>query len=155
MSGMADSLISAEINDSQLAAMNLRLERFSRSLSDMTPANREASIALYGWTIRNFDAQGGRQGGWTPLQPRTVKEKARIGKEKMLVRTGALRAAFTQFYSKDNAGVGNELEYSKFHHEGAAHLPQRELLPRRDVVLDIGLKVYGQYIARQVARANS
>lgn len=146
---------SVELNEAQLRAMDRRLERFARAMRDPTPANREASIALYGWTIRNFNAEGRMQGGWTPLHPRTVREKKRIGKEKMLVRTGALRANFTQFYSRDNAGVGNQLSYAKFHHEGTDRLPRRELLPRRDKVLEIGLKVYGQYVARETRKANA
>lgn len=147
--------VSVDLNETQLRAMNRRLERFARAMADPTPANREASIALYGWTIRNFDREGGLQGGWTPLHPKTVRQKQRIGKQKMLVRRGALRANFAQFYSKDNAGVGNALSYSKFHHEGTVRLPRRELLPRRGVVLDIGLKVYGRYVRDKVREANS
>lgn len=152
---MVAPLVSVQLNEQQIARLNRRLERFARSLTDLTPANREASIALYGFTLRNFDRQGGLQGGWAPLAPRTVKEKARIGKETPLVRTGALRANFTSFYSRDNAGVGNQLSYSRFHHEGTARLPKRELLPQREKVLDIGLRVYGQYVARQTREANA
>lgn len=146
----------AELNEQQLAAMNRRLERYANDMEDPTQANREASIALYGWTIRNFDADGARQGGWAPLHPKTIKEKARIGKEKMLVRSGQLRANFTQFYSADNAGVGNAIAYSAAHHFGVPerNLPKRELLPRREVVLDIGLRVYGAYVARKAREAN-
>lgn len=151
---MAAPLVSVRLNEQKLARLNLRLEKFARAISDLTPANREASIALYGFTIRNFDSQGGLQGGWSPLAERTVREKTRIGKEVPLVRTGALRSGFTSFYSRDNAGVGNELEYSKFHHFGTQRLPQRELLPNRENVLKIGIKVYGQYIEREARAAN-
>jgi phage gpG-like protein len=110
---------------------------------------------LYGWTIRNFDRQGALQGGWSPLRPSTIRQKARIGKEVPLVRSGQMRANFTQFYSDENAGVGNAISYSKVHHEGTSKMARRELLPRRNVVLQIGLKVYGAYVDRQVARANA
>lgn len=152
---MAEALISARVNESQIAAMTRRLERFADALDDMTPANREASIAMYGFTIRNFDGQGALQGGWAPLAPSTIRQKARIGKQVPLVRSGALRAGFTSFYSRDNAGVGNELSYSRYHHEGTGRLPQRELLPRREAVLDIGLRVYGAYVDRKTREANS
>lgn len=143
-------------DEHQLREMNRRLERFASHMADATPANREASIALYGWTIRNFDNEGRLHGGWAPLAPSTVKQKQRIGKEKMLVRSGSLRANFTQFYSKDNAGVGNQIKHAAYHHYGvpSRNLPRRELLPRRDKVLEIGLKVYGAYVARQVREAN-
>lgn len=148
-------VMSIEVNEDQLRTMNRRLESFAQSIAKPIEANRQASIALYGWTVRNFDKQGGLQGGWAPLRPRTIKQKAKIGKEVPLVRTGHMRSGFTQFYSDDNAGVGNEVEYSKFHHGGTANIPRRELLPRRDVVLQIGLKVYGAYVARQVAKVNA
>jgi len=151
---MADDLISAQINDRQVAALNRRLDRFADAMKDPTPANREASIAMYGFLIRNFDRAGGLQGGWTPLSPKTVKEKARIGKERMLVRSGALRSSFLPFHSRENAGVGSELEYSKYHQEGTVHIPQREMLPRREKVLEIGLKVYGNYVARESRKAS-
>lgn len=147
--------VAVEVNERQLAATNRKLERFARAMQDPTPANRQASIALYGWTLRNFNAKGAMQGGWVPLHPRTVKQKARIGKEQMLVRSGALRSNFTQFYSADNAGVGNELSYSKYHHFGTSRLPQRKLLPDRRHVLEIGLKVYGLYVKRQSQVANT
>lgn len=151
---MAEPFATVKLNEAQLAAANRRLEQFANAMADVTPANREASIALYGFTLRNFDRQGALQGGWKPLAPSTVRQKQRIGKEVPLVRTGHLRAGFTSFYSRDNAGVGNEVSYSRFHHEGTGRMPQRELLPTRENVLQIGLKVYGQYVAREARKAN-
>jgi phage gpG-like protein len=151
---MAEPPVSVRLNDAQLAAMNRRLEGFARAMDDLTPANREASIALYGFTIRNFDRQGALQGGWAPLADSTVRQKQRIGKEVPLVRSGAMRGGFTSFYSRDNAGVGNELSYSRFHHEGSGRMPKRELLPNRENTLRIGLAVYGQYVAREARKAN-
>jgi phage gpG-like protein len=142
------------INEAQRRAVELRLERFARAIERPVEANREASIALYGFTIRNFDRQGGLQGGWPPLAASTIRQKERIGKQQPLVRSGHMRAGFTSFYSADNAGVGNEVSYSRFHHEGNARLPQRQLLPRRDTVLQIGISVYGKYVERKVREAN-
>lgn len=150
-----NAVVSIEMDEEQLRSLNHRLERFADSIERPIEANRQASIALYGWTLRNFNQRGTLQGGWAPLAPRTIVQKARIRKEVPLVRSGAMRSGFTQFYSNDNAGVGNEVRYSRFHHEGTEHIPRRELLPRRDVVLRIGIRVYEAYIARQVARANA
>lgn len=149
---MADPII--KVNEAQLAAVNRRLERLAAAIQRPTEANREASIALYGFTLRNFDRQGQMQGGWKPLAPSTIRQKQRIGKEQPLVRSGHMRAGFTSFYSSENAGVGNEVEYSRYHHEGTDRLPQRELLPNRENTLKIGLKVYGQYVEREARKAN-
>jgi phage gpG-like protein len=151
---MAAPFVSAEINRSDIQLLNQRLEKLASAMSNLTPANREASIALYGLTIRNFDNQGGPGAKWAPLAASTIRQKARIGKEKMLVRTGNMRAGFHSFYSRENAGVGNAVTYSLFHHEGTTRTPKRELLPRQDAVIELGIKVYGAYVARQVREAN-
>lgn len=143
-----------QLNEAQLRAANRRLEHFAREIAAPIEAHREASIAMFGFTMRNFDRQGALQGGWRPLAPSTIRQKERIGKEVPLVRTGHMRAGFNSFYSRDNAGVGNEVTYSRFHHEGTAKLPQRELLPRREAVLQIGLKVYGNFVQRKAREAN-
>ena len=151
---MAEPFVSAKVNEAQLAAANWRLDQFARAMDEPTQANREASIALYGFMLRNFDRQGALQGGWRPLAESTIRQKQRIGKEVPLVRTGHMRAGFTSFYSRDNAGVGNAVRYSLFQHEGTGRIPPRELLPNRENVLQIGLKVYGQYVSREARKAN-
>lgn len=125
-------------------------------MEDTTQPNRQASIAMYGWLIRNYDREGATIGGWAPLSPRTIAEKKKLGKEKMLVRSGAMRQSFVPFHTKDNAGVGSELSYSKAHEDGnpSRNLPARPMLPPREVVLDIGIRVYGQYVAREARKAN-
>lgn len=147
-------MIEASVNQKQIEAMERKLERFARAIARPREANREASIALYGFVARNFQREGALVGGWAPLAPATAREKAKIGKERMLVRSGALKGSFVPFYSDVQAGVGSELEYSLYHHEGTDTIPARQLLPDRRQVLNIGLKVYGQYVARKVAEAN-
>lgn len=147
-------MVEAGINQQQLAAMERKLERFARAIARPTEANREASVALYGFVARNFQREGSLVGGWAPLAPATVRQKARIGKERMLVRSGALKGSFVPFHSDVQAGVGSELEYSKYQHDGTATIPPRQLLPNREQTLDIGLRVYGQFVERKVAEAN-
>lgn len=146
--------ISAGVNQRNVRAFEKRLERFLGEMANPTTANRQASVQLYGWCIRNFDTEGGLVGGWVGLAPATIHQKERLGKEKMLVRTGTLRSGFEGFYSRENAGVRNDTEYAVFHHEGTRNMPRRELLPRRSVVLQICLEVYGNYVARAAKRAN-
>lgn len=150
-------MISATLSGRNVEDVIRRLDQFQAAMTDTSVANRQASIALYGWLIRNYDKEGASIGGWAPLSPRTIAEKKKIGKEKMLVRTGALRQSFLPFYTKDNAGVGSELSYSQRHEEGDPdkNLPARPMLPPRDVTLDIGIRVYGNYVRQQVRKANA
>jgi len=150
-------VIDATISGKSIQEVNRRLDRFQAAMEDTTQPNRQASIAMYGWLIRNYDREGALIGGWAPLHPKTVAEKKELGKERMLVRSGALRQSYVPFYTKENAGVGSELIYSKPHQEGnpARNLPARPMLPSREVVLDIGIRVYGDYVRRQVKVANA
>lgn len=149
-------MISAELNQQDLQRFNRKLDRLASKLHNPTQANRAASIALYGAVIRNFDNQNRAYGGWVPLSPRTVKEKLRIGKEVPLVRSGHLRQGFVPFYSADNAGVRNAVEYASVHHEGypPKNIPRRPLFPPRQAVLEVGMKVYGLYVEQQVKEAS-
>ncbi len=149
-------MTSISITAKGIEQVQRKLDRFQSAMANPTPANREASIAMYGWLIRNYDKEGADIGGWAPLKPRTIAEKKKLGKEKMLVRTGQLRASFTSFFSKENAGVGSKIIYAKPHQEGdpSKNLPARPMLPPRHVVEDIGVKVYGLYVARQAAKVN-
>lgn len=146
--------ISAQVNQRNVRAFEKRLERFLGEMANPTTANRQASIQLYGWCIRNFDSEGAFVGKWAELADSTIREKRRLGKEKMLVRTGELRAGFDAFYTRENAGVGNDVPHAIFHEEGTNTTPRRQLLPSRSTVLEIGLQVYGNYVARAAKRAN-
>jgi phage gpG-like protein len=148
-------MIETRVTAKSQEAFERKLRKFEGRLRDRTPANRQVSVQMYAWTIRNFDREGALLGGWSPLAPKTVREKSRIGKQKMLVRTGALRNSLVPFYSNDNAGIGSELEYSEYHQKGTDDLPKREMLPTREVVQEIGLKVYNAYVARATREANS
>jgi phage gpG-like protein len=141
--------------DADVARLNQKLNRFAKQIKDATPANREASIAMYGVTIRNFDRQGALFGAWTPLAESTIRQKQRIGKEQMLVRSGRLRNAFVPSYTADNAAVRNEVEYAEHHQYGTNRIPARNMLPDRKTVLDIGVKIYSRYVERQVRAANA
>jgi phage gpG-like protein len=133
-----------------LAEKEAQFRRVANAVEHREPANRRASVALYGWIIRNYDAEGGLIGGWAPLAPATVKEKARIGKERILVRSGRLRNSLRSFFDNDQAGVGSDVPYSDVHEEGSGRVPQRKILTPRDTALDIGIKVYDHYIATAI-----
>ena len=148
-------MIEAKLTDAKLARTRRNLERLAGELTNPVQANKAAATAIYGWTMRNYDAEGVHQKPrWPALAERTVKRKARKGKEKMLVMSGHMRASILPFWSKDNAGVGSEVEYAAHHEEGRKHLPQRKILPTERVVAETGLKVYGYYVSEAVKRAN-
>lgn len=142
-----------------MVAGNRNLERLERKLmrlragvSDPTQANRQVSIALQAFVIRNFQLEGRLvAGGWAPLAPATIKEKRRIGKEKKLVRTGDLKNSFTPFFDKTTAGVGSDLSYAASHQFGLPerNLPARSMIPSPKQTAEISIKIYEQFIVKQ------
>ncbi len=129
-----------------------RLDKFRSTLKDHRTPNRMVAAQLYSWTIRNFQQEGALVGGWTPVTEATRKRKEREGKEKLLVRTGALRASFVPFADNENAGIGSELEYSWFHQYSSPsrNLPARPMLPTREYVDETGVRVYDFYVKQLI-----
>jgi phage gpG-like protein len=128
------------------------LQRFGRLVSesrDRSVPNRQLGIQLYGWTQRNFQQSGGLQTPtWAPLAASTAARKAKQGySSKPLERTGHLRQSFRQFSDNDQAGVGSEVPYSRYHEEGTAKMPQRATLPPPQVALGYALQVYDRWVA--------
>lgn len=154
-------MIEVELDETALRRARYNLEYFATKLRNLTLVNKTVATQLYGWTIRNFDAEGANQTpAWVPLAERTVREKARIGKERMLVRSGHLRASLLPFWSEHNAGIGSELAYSIFHEEGTErhgvpHVPARKMLPTQQLVVETGLRIYGHFVTQAVREANT
>lgn len=113
-----------------------------------TPYTR-ASIFLDQWVQQNFKSEGGKVGGWKPFAKSTLEHIAETdpGRQpaKLLQRTGRLRSTFMPFASDDDAGIGSNLFYSKPHNEGLGRLPQRRLLPTRDLVMGDIRRIFKNY----------
>jgi phage gpG-like protein len=81
-----------------------------------------------------FDSEGARgSGGWAPLAPATVAEKARRGLDpRILHATGRLRASLTarggdaiRESHPDEMRFGTDVPYAAFHQRGTARMPRR------------------------------
>lgn len=135
-----------------------QLKRASEIVGGTEGANRRISVALYGWTLRNFNSQGrGVSGGqpWAPLAPSTIRRKKRMGKSQPLVISGNLRQSFNPFYDERYAGVGAQAsafagargDYALYLHEGTVNMPARNLLPTENVATMVARSVYGSIVA--------
>lgn len=145
-------MASSGIDLRSLEELQRRLARLAMRIENIGVANKAVSAALYGFVIRNIDSEGGlTPRGWPALQPSTIREKRRIGKEKKLVRTGRLRGSFVPFSSPETAGVRSDLDYASFHDDGAPpNLPQRKITPTPEQAGAIAVEVYQRYIDRQL-----
>jgi len=146
----------------------LRLQMMFSELAlkfrDRTIPNRQVSVQLYEWVMRNFKVEGGltEQKHWTPLKESTKKAKARKGYRMILQNTGALRQSFMPFSSNDYAGVGAQQKFTshgrpydlaRIHEKGNKTIPARPMLPTKQQALTMAIKVYDWHIKRIIAGA--
>jgi len=127
-----------------------------KKLADFKPAYKKASIYLDGWVQKNFLDEGAGLGAdrWPDfsmggrINQKGIGSPIEIGlsgrvidafldtSAKLLQLSGRLRMSFLPFATKDDAGVGSHLFYSKFHDEGVGFLPKRRMLPKEAEVHD-------------------
>ena len=151
------------------------LKRLARSIDDMRPVNKKASIVLDRWVLRNFQTEGGSVGGWKDLKAGGRYKKSVTGRKtfagvtinkgitkttfstnyKILQDTGALRRSFSPFYSRFNAGIGSNLPYSKKHEFGdkAKKLPRRRMLPTHKDVDDDMILLYSNHVFQSIKKS--
>jgi phage gpG-like protein len=135
-----------------LKTLNEALRRRAGEIGRPEEANRQVSVFLDSWVQRNFRSEGGSVGGWTPFARggRWIKGQGLDTSAKLLQHTGALRLSFRAFFDSTRAGIGSDLHYAKYHHEGTDRLPKRQLLPERENVLPQVRQIYESY-ARDMA----
>lgn len=132
-----------------------QLRKMAASLGDTATPNRQIATQLYGWVIRNFQAEGGLgEQPWAPLaastaMKRVTKRGALRGYHPILQVTGALRSSFLPFSDATEAGIGAGVPYSQYLQQGTRRMPARPMLPTRQGALDIATDVYGMRI-RQI-----
>jgi len=97
----------------------------------------QAAVLLDQWVQKNFKSEGGKVGGWAPFKvggrwKTNSKGRTFDASAKLLQDTGRLRASFTPFADKKQAGIGSDLPYAKPHHKGEEGLPARPMLPDKN-----------------------
>lgn len=157
---MTDDTASLREAQKRFAALGARLK-------DTRLANRKAAINLYGWVMRNFDAEGGlgEDGPWEDLAAGGRWKGEGDGRYfqadyKVLQDTGALRQSFEPFSDGEEAGVGavamtagdRPANLAAVHEYGAPdlNLPARPMLPSARQALEIGINVYGLHVKTSI-----
>lgn len=119
-------------------------------LGMMIESSEIAKVAgqdILAWVADNFQSQGrapGGPGGWKPLKEATIARRRTgpgVGTAKILQDTGKLKQSFVpglpdnvfRQYAGRGIDVGTTLHYAPYHEFGTRHIPQRKMLPRRDV----------------------
>ena len=137
------------------------LAEFSRKLKQRTRIHRLIALELLKIVSRNFDTESNSGTRWAPLKAggrwRSVSgakgKKVRFldKSARILQDTGNLRRSFAEIYSADVAGVGStNVEYARAHEKGVPkrNLPARPMLPTREQVSSIAVRIYKYEVDR-------
>jgi len=84
----------------------------------------------------NFKSNGALVGGWKPLKPKSIRDKARsgFGNRAPMIRSGKLyRSVAKRPFDIEDIGrlkmkVGTGVKYAKYHYYGTRYMPERKYL---------------------------
>jgi len=117
-----------------LSQMNKAMAKRVRKMGDQTPAYKRCAVFLDQWTMQNWKSDGGKVGGWEPLNEGYAKWKKKHfgGKAKMMFLTGRLRASLAagSGSNKRSAWVRTKVPYAMKHQEGDG-VPKRQIIPTK------------------------
>lgn len=111
-----------------------RFEGMALRMSDFAPVLEWAKVTLTAAWRSNFASNGLLVGGWAPLDPEYFAWKTvRFPGAPTLVQTGRLfRSVGTDnavmSVRKNEAVIGTNLRYAKFHQYGTTKMPKREII---------------------------
>jgi phage gpG-like protein len=114
------------------------LLRLSDAATDMRPASARFMEYMRSVERSQFDSEGGTgSGGWAPLKPRTVAQKAARGLDPRILRAhDSLRKSLTnkshgnhvERISADEFFFGTRDPKAKFHQGGTRRMPARRVI---------------------------
>ena len=124
-----------------LEQVQARLAKKREAVTNLRTPMARAAILLDQWVQKNFRSEGGKVGSWEPFAknkngiPFVEAKNPGRAPAKLLQDTGRLRSSFSPFATSKTAGIGSDLPYAKYHHEGTGRLPMRQLLPDKGSAL--------------------
>jgi phage virion morphogenesis protein len=136
--------ISLIINDKEL---QFQFKKLIDRGTNTRPLMQRLVQQLHHDVDENFEKEGRPK--WRPLQPATLKERARKGYTgKILERTGQLKRSFTEKYTDTEAIVGTNLKYAAVHQFGSTkkNIPARPFLKVTNEGVSKYTNIVKQYI---------
>lgn len=126
--------------------------RFNR-LKNRETVNAQATVVVDRWIQENFQSGGAKAmggAGWRPLAPATVALRRKglggVPSASVLQDKGDLKKRWKHLWTPRLAKVQSGVDYGQYHEEGTKHLPVRRILPTRDQIRPLLLKLYGKFI---------
>lgn len=133
-------------------AMKGSLAKKQKKLKERQRLNAQAVVIVDRWIQKNFQSEGGPQGGWEPLKTSTIKGRKRGG-DRILQDTGILKSRWKHLYTPEKAAVMSAavmsgVDYGVYHDSDKPRkkLPHRKILPREKQIMPLLLKIYKKFI---------
>jgi len=128
-------------------AMKGSLAKKQKKLKERQRLNAQAVVIVDRWIQKNFQSEGGPQGGWEPLKTSTIKGRKRGG-DRILQDTGILKSRWKHLYTPEKAAVMSGVDYGVYHDSDKPRkkLPHRKILPREKQIMPLLLKIYKKFI---------
>jgi phage gpG-like protein len=133
---MTQGGIHFEISVDGEVQLSRALSRFGDRLFHMRPFFATAAEQVQKSVAAQFDAQGGRTGGWRPLSPRYAAYKlAQVGSKPILEYSGRMRRSLTgqggdsiRELDDNHLRWGTRTPYAIYHQRGTRRMPQRRII---------------------------
>lgn len=140
--------------------------RLSRAVHNLEPFfNGPLTNRVHKLIGEVFETRGANiRSPWPPLKPRTIEEKARIGRDRMgpLRRYNTLWASLVKrsapqgvhHATKDSLTIGTTVPYASPHQHGSpkAHIPQRKIIPEAEDISDGELNRWDSLLIRYLEK---
>lgn len=137
-------------------ALQRRLSRMTKGLSDRRRVNARATVIVDRWIQKNFQKEGQLAypgTGWKPLKPSTIASRRKgkgKGGVKILQDTGHLKGRWKKSWTATFAKVQSGVPYSEIHHEGKGHVPERRILPTDAQIRPELMKLFADFVRMQI-----
>ena len=121
----------------------------ARRIKNRQPMFKRIGVKLLQAVDQNFQDEGHEGTPWKLLSAATLRGRRQgtgTGGAKILQDTGTLKRSYVMDATNSLVRVGTPIIYSIVHEEGVGNVPQRKMLPSKNLALGISVDVAGNYI---------
>lgn len=126
-----------------------RFRKLARQIKNKRPMFKRIGVKLLNAISDNFQTESHEGDKWERLSPTTVVRR-RLGSDRILQDTGRLRGSFVQEATSNEVRVGSPIEYAPIHEDGKGNVPERKMLPSRELALSVSVDVAGNFIKESI-----
>jgi len=137
-------------------ALQAKFRKLAKKLKNKKGMYKRIGVKLMNEISYTFKKESHEGDPWKPLSQRTIDKRRRGDKKskarpRILHDTGTLRR-FVRHATPSRLTVGSPIEYAPKHEFGEG-VPERPMLPSKEMALKISVEVTDKYISQQLKKA--